>query len=60
VLASEVYGMVAGVDITYARALMLRQITAHLSLPAISPTVCTDSHPLYECLVKPGIRRRSD
>lgn len=54
VLASEVYGMVAGVDMAYALASTLRQITSHLSLPAIPTIACTDSYSLYECLVKLG------
>jgi hypothetical protein len=54
VLASEVYGMVAGVDMAYALATTLHMITAHLSLPAVPTIVCTDSYSLYECLVKLG------
>ncbi|MDB5910367.1 MAG: polyprotein [Massilia sp.] len=54
VLASEVYGMVAGVDMAYALASTIRMITAHLDLPPIQTIVCTDSYSLYECLVKLG------
>jgi hypothetical protein len=54
VLASEVYGMVAGVDMTYAIASTLRMVTPRLGLPPIPTVVCTDSYSLYECLVKLG------
>jgi hypothetical protein len=54
VLASEVYGMVAGVDMAYAIASTLRMITARLNLLHIPTIVCTDSYSLYECLVKLG------
>jgi hypothetical protein len=54
VLASEIYGMVAGVDMAYAIASTLRMITARLGLPYIPTIVCTDSYSLYECLVKLG------
>jgi hypothetical protein len=54
VLASEVYGIVAGVDIAYALILTLRIITAYLGLPIMPTIVCTDSYSLYECLIKLG------
>ena len=54
VLASEVYGMVAGVDMAYALSTTLRRITRHLRLPPTQTVVCTDSYSLYECLVKLG------
>jgi hypothetical protein len=54
VLASEIYGMVAGVDMAYALASTLQMITTRLSLPPIPTIVCTDSYSLYECLVKLG------
>ncbi|KAL0929723.1 uncharacterized protein CTRU02_215366 [Colletotrichum truncatum] len=54
VLASEIYGMVAGVDMAYALATTLATITDHLNLPTIQTVVCTDSYSLYECLVKLG------
>jgi hypothetical protein len=54
VLASEVYGMVAGVDIAYALSSTLRIVTDQLHLPPLPMIVCTDSYSLYECLVKLG------
>ncbi|KAH0425958.1 polyprotein [Colletotrichum camelliae] len=54
VLASEVYGMVAGVDMAYAVSETLRLIASHLGKPHIPTVVCTDSYSLYECLVKLG------
>jgi hypothetical protein len=54
VLASEIYGMVAGVDMAHALATTLNQATTHLGLPPIPTVVCIDSYSLYECLVKLG------
>ncbi|KAL4403389.1 hypothetical protein CABS03_15260 [Colletotrichum abscissum] len=54
VLASEVYGMVNGVDLAHAISTTLRRITNRLNLPSIPTVVCTDSYSLYECLVKLG------
>jgi len=54
VLASEIYGMVAGVDMAYALSTTLKMVTDQLELPAIPTIVCTDSYSLYECLVKLG------
>jgi hypothetical protein len=54
VLASEVYGMSAGVDIAYAIGSTLNMVTKQLDLPTIPIVVCTDSYSLYECLVKLG------
>jgi hypothetical protein len=53
VLASEIYGMVAGVDMA-TLATTIQLITDHLDLPRIPTVVCTDSYSLYECLVKLG------
>jgi hypothetical protein len=52
VLASEVYGMSAGVDIVYAIGSTLNMVTKQLDLPTIPIVVYTDSYSLYECLVK--------
>ena len=54
VLASEIYGMVGGVDIAICVATTLKTITNKLELSAIPVVVCTDSYSLYECLVKLG------
>jgi hypothetical protein len=54
VLASEVYGIVAGVDIAYAIFTTLKLITDYFKLPPISTIVCTDLYSLYEYLVKLG------
>jgi hypothetical protein len=53
-LASEIYKMVAGTDISFAISFTLKIITEQLKLPAIPTIVCTDSFLLYKCLVKLG------
>jgi hypothetical protein len=54
VLASEVYGMVAGADVAFCISSTLKLITQKLDIPPIPTIVCTDSFSLYECLVKLG------
>jgi hypothetical protein len=54
VLASEIYGMVNGVDMAIAVKSTIDIITSRLEIPAIPIVVCTDSFSLYECLVKLG------
>lgn len=54
VLASEIYGMVGGVDMAFAIGSTLKLITEQLGLPNVPLIVCTDSYSLYECLVKLG------
>ncbi|HEY2455482.1 MAG TPA: hypothetical protein VGI71_23255 [Scandinavium sp.] len=54
VLASEIYGMVGGVDMTFVITSTLNMIMDQLNLPTIPMIVCTDSYSLYECIVKLG------
>jgi hypothetical protein len=54
VLASEIYGMVAGADLAYAIGSTIAKVMEQLELPAVPIVVCTDSYSLYECLVKLG------
>jgi len=54
VLASEIYGMVSGVDMSIVIKTTLDKITEQLNLPQVQIIVCTDSYSLYECLVKLG------
>jgi len=54
VLASEIYGMVGGVDMAIAINTTIRMITTQLGFPPTPIIVCTDSYSLYECLVKLG------
>ncbi len=53
-LASEIYGIVAGTDLAYVIGLTLAKITNQLDLPTTPIVVCTDSYSLYKCLVKLG------
>jgi len=54
VLASEIYGMVGGVDMAIAINTTIRMITDQLGFSHPAIIVCTDSYSLYECLVKLG------
>jgi hypothetical protein len=54
VLASEIYGMVSGVDMALAISATINMITTQLGLLPPPVIVCTDSYSLYECLVKLG------
>ena len=54
VLASEIYGMVAGADVGHVLGTTLEMIMKKLNLPPIQQVLCTDSYSLYECLVKLG------
>lgn len=54
VLASELYGMVGGVDIGICLQTTLKLITDQLGMPNIPLILCTDSMSLYDCLVKLG------
>jgi hypothetical protein len=55
VLASEIYGMMNGVNTGIILAIILRLITDQLCLPEIPLIICTNSYLLYECIVKLGI-----
>jgi hypothetical protein len=57
VLASEIYGMVGGVDMAVAVNTMIKMITDQLGFSHPAIIVCTDSYLLYECLVKLGMTK---
>ena len=52
VLASEIYGMVGGVDIAIIINTTIKMITEQLGLLLTLIIVYTDLYSLYECLVK--------
>jgi hypothetical protein len=52
--ASEIYGMVGGVDMAIAINTTIKMITKQLGFPQTPIVVCTDLYSLYECLVKLG------
>ncbi|KAK1990054.1 hypothetical protein LX36DRAFT_664610, partial [Colletotrichum falcatum] len=54
ILASEIYAMVAGANITHAIGTTITMITNRLKMPPIPTILCTDSYSLYKCLVKLG------
>ncbi len=54
VLASEIYGMVGGVDMAIVINITIKMITEQLGFSYTLIIVCTDSYSLYECLVKLG------
>jgi hypothetical protein len=54
VLASELYAMVAGVDMLISLGGTVNMVTDKLGLPRLPTVVCTDSLSLYECIVKLG------
>jgi hypothetical protein len=54
VLASEIYGIVGGVDMAIAISITITIITDQLELPKLLTIVCRDSYSFYEYLVKLG------
>ncbi|KAI0993477.1 hypothetical protein K3495_g14708 [Podosphaera aphanis] len=54
VLASEIYGMVSGIDISITVKTTLDKIVNNLNLPQISIIACSVSYSLSDCLVKLG------
>ena len=54
VLASEIYGMVGGVDMAISINTTITIITKQLDFEPASIVLYTDSYSLYECLVKLG------
>jgi hypothetical protein len=51
-LASEIYGIVKGVDIALAINSIIRMIIQQLDIPLSLIIMCTDSYSLYKCLIK--------
>jgi hypothetical protein len=58
VLALEIYGMVGGVDMSFAIGFTLTIIIKQLRLFTILIIVYIDSYSLYECFVKLGIIKK--
>jgi hypothetical protein len=54
-LASEIYGMVGGINMAILIRTTLTMITNWLNLSLIPLIVCTDSYSLYDCLVRLSI-----
>jgi hypothetical protein len=54
ILISEIYGMIGGINISFAIGSTLTIIIKQLGLSTILIIVYTDSYSLYECLVKLG------
>jgi hypothetical protein len=57
VLTLEIYGMVGGINISFAIRFTLTIIMKQLKLFIISIIVYTNSYSFYECLVKLGITK---
>jgi hypothetical protein len=53
-LASEIYGIVARIDIVYAISSILKLITTQLEFPDIVIIVCINLYSFYKYLVKLG------
>jgi hypothetical protein len=53
----EIYGMVGGIDMSFAIGSTLTMIIKQLELLTISIIVYTDFYSLYECLIKLGITK---
>jgi hypothetical protein len=54
ILILEIYGMVGGVDMSFAIGFTLTMIIKQLGLFIILIIVCIDFYSLYECLIKFG------
>lgn len=54
VLASELYGMVGGIDVSIAIKTTLDKVWNQLKIPSLALVACIDSYSLYDCLVKLG------
>jgi hypothetical protein len=57
VLALEIYGMIGGVNMSFAIGFTLTIIMKQLGFLTILIIVCIDFYSFYECLVKFGITK---
>jgi hypothetical protein len=58
VLILKIYGMIGGVNMSFAIGSTLTMIIKQLGFSTIPIIVCTDSYSFYECLVKFGIIKK--
>ncbi|KAK6586179.1 hypothetical protein PZA11_001236 [Diplocarpon coronariae] len=54
ILASELYAIVAGINMLVSIAITIDMVIVKLSLPCLPTIICIDSLFLYKCIIKLG------